>query len=822
MSSKNKKVAEPILTPHNNVKESSIVSEMRSSYLNYAMSVIVARALPDIRDGLKPVQRRILYAMYKLGLSHNAKYRKSATVVGEVLGKYHPHGDSAVYDAMARMAQDFSLRYMMVDGQGNWGSIDGDSQAAMRYTEARMSKIAGELLTDIEKDTVDFIPNYDGSHDEPSVMPAAMPQLLLNGSLGIAVGMATSIPPHNLTEVVNATIHLIEDPKATTEDLLEFVKGPDFPTGGMIFNKKDIHQAYATGKGGVLTRGEAEIVESKNGQFQIVITSIPYMVNKANMLIKIADLVKDKKIEGIRDIRDESNKEGLRAVIDLKNDAYPQNILNLLYKHTDLEKTFHFSMLALIDGIEPRIVSLKTILEEFIKYRVNVIERRTRFDLSRAEERAHILEGLKKALDHIDAVIKTIRASKDREEAHKNLMKKFDFSERQATAILEMRLQTLANLERQKIDDELKEKMALIRDLKALLKDPKKILKVLSDGLKEVVTKHGDERRTRVIAGSPRALGAEDLIPQEETVMVLTRDGYVKRVNPTEYRAQKRGGKGVIGMDAKEEDIVEEFVSGETHDDLLFFTDLGKVYQTKMYEIPEGKRTGKGKAIANFLSMGPNEQVTSVLSIPKEKQDKTSFLVMVTQNGIIKKSTYENFEDVRRSGIIAIRLDKGDTLRWVRIVKKGDHLLLVTKKGQAIRFKEADARPMGRQAAGIRAIKLKKDDGLVSADVVPAESKALVLTVSAHGYGKKTPIKDYRLQRRGGSGIKTAKVTPKIGELVDAKIITEEMEELIAISEHGTVIRTPLKDIATSGRQTQGVRIMRMEENDSISSITCL
>ncbi|MBI5742662.1 MAG: DNA gyrase subunit A [Candidatus Niyogibacteria bacterium] len=821
-SNKNKKNVGIAPEPRSNVKDSNIVSEMRSSYLNYAMSVIVARALPDIRDGLKPVQRRILYAMYKLGLSHSAKFRKSATVVGEVLGKYHPHGDQAVYDAMARMAQDFSLRYMMVDGQGNWGSIDGDRQAAMRYTEARMSKIAGDMLSDIEKNTVDFIPNYDGSHEEPSLLPAAVPQLLLNGSLGIAVGMATSIPPHNLGEVVAATAHLIENPKATTEDLLEFVKGPDFPTGGLIFNKKDIHQAYATGKGGILTRGEAEIVELKNGQYQIIVTSIPYMVNKSEMLIKIADLVKDKKIEGIKDIRDESNKDGLRVVIDLKNDAYPQNILNQLYKHTDLEKTFHYNMLALVGGIEPRIVSLKTILEEFVKHRVIVIERRTKFDLNRAEERAHILEGLKKALDHIDAIIKTIKSSKDRDDAQKNLMKKFDFSERQATAILEMRLQTLANLERQKIDDELKEKLALIRDLKALLKDPKKILKVLSDGLKDVAERHGDERRTRVVASSPKELAAEDLIPEEETVMVLTRDGYVKRVNPTEYRAQKRGGKGVIGMDAKEEDIVEEFISGETHDDLLFFTDLGKVYQIKMYEIPEGRRTGKGKAIANFLSLGPNEHVTSVLAIPKEKKDKNAFLTMVTQNGTIKKSTYEHFEDVRRSGIIAIRLDKGDTLRWVRIAKKGDHILLVTKKGLAIRFKEADARPMGRTAAGTRAIKLKKDDGLVSADVIPAESKALVLTVSAHGYGKKTKVGEYRLQRRGGSGIKTAKVTPKIGNLVDAKIVTEEMEELIAISEHGTVIRTPLKDVATSGRSTQGVRIMRLDDKDGIASITCL
>ncbi|MEK7647159.1 MAG: DNA gyrase subunit A [Patescibacteria group bacterium] len=801
-----------------------IVKEMRTSYLSYAMSVIVSRALPDIRDGLKPVQRRILFAMHKLGLGYGGRHRKSATVVGEVLGKYHPHGDLSVYDAMARMAQDFSLRYTLVDGQGNWGSIDGDRQAAMRYTEAKMSRIAGELLSDIEKNTVDFTPNYDGTHQEPSVMPSAIPQLLLNGSLGIAVGMATSIPPHNLKEVTDATVHLIDHPKATTEELLEFVKGPDFPTGGIIFNKRDIHQAYATGKGGIVTRGEAEVVEQKTGNYQIIVSSIPYQVNKAELLTKIADLVHEKKLEGIRDIRDESNKEGLRIAIDLKTDAYPQKILNSLYKHTDLEKTFHLSMLALINGIEPQIVPLKTILEEFIKHRQIVIERRTKFDLARAEERAHILEGLKKALDHIDQVIKTIRSSEDREDAHKNLIKKFQFSTEQATAILEMKLQALANLERQKIDNELKEKQKLIKDLKALLKDPKKILQVVKDETVKIAAQYGDERKTKVMDRSPRSISIEDMVPEEEMVMVLTRDGYVKRVSPSEYKAQRRGGKGLIGITAKEEDVVEKFLTAGTHDDLLFFTDKGRVYQLKMYEIPEGKRVSKGKSIANFLSLAADESVTSILNIPKGKGEKIPALslIMVTKNGIIKKATYDHFRDVRRSGIIAIRLQKGDILRWVMTADKGDLVLLVTKKGQAIRFKESDARPMGRTAAGVRAIRLKKDDALVSADTIPAKSRASVLVVSEKGFGKKTDIEEYRLQKRGGSGIKTAKVTDKTGPLVDAKIITEEQEELIAISKKGQVIRTPLKDISSLGRQTQGVRIMRLDSGDAVASLTCL
>lgn len=804
-----------------NTINQNIVTEMQTSYLNYAMSVIVSRALPDIRDGLKPVHRRILYAMHSIGLSYGSKYRKSATVVGEVLGKYHPHGDTAVYDAMARMAQDFSLRYPLVDGQGNWGSIDGDRQAAMRYTEARMSKIAGTMLQDIEKDTVDFVPNYDGSHKEPTVMPAAIPQLLLNGSLGIAVGMATNIAPHNLNEVVDATIHMIDKPKATTEDLLEYVKGPDFPTGGLIFNKKDIREAYATGRGGIVTRGEAEIVETKNGRHQIVITSIPYQVNKAELLSKIADLVREKRLDGIRDIRDESNKDGMRVVIELKTDSYPQKTLNNIYKRTDLERTFHFNMLALIDGIQPQVVSLKTIIEEFIKHRIIVIERRTKFDLRRAEDRAHILEGLKKALDYIDKIIKTIKSSKDKDDARKNLIKKFKFSERQAVAILEMKLQTLANLESKKIENELKEKKKLIQELKTLLKHPEKIRQVVKDGLIDIKKQYGDERRTKIIAGPAKTISIEDLIPEEETVMVLTQDGYVKRVNPSEYKAQRRGGKGSIGFTTKEEDVVEEFITANTHDDLLFFTDLGKVYKTKMYEIPEGKRVSRGKSIVNFLSLAGSEHVTAVLAVPKSEKGGENALVMVTKNGIIKKVTHEHFQDVRMSGIIAIKLRKGDMLKWVMITSKGDSLMLGTKKGQAIHFKDSDIRPMGRTASGVRAIRLKKGDELINADVVKTH-KEMVLMVSAKGFGKKTNIKEYKIQKRGGSGIKTSKVTDKTGALVEVKIITEEYEELIAISKKGQVIRVALKEIPSLGRDTQGVRIMKLGAGDEVASITCL
>lgn len=800
-----------------------ISEEMKQSYLDYAMSVIVQRALPDVRDGSKPVHRRILYAMHEAGLTHTAKFRKCATIIGDVLGKYHPHGDTAVYDALVRLAQEFSLRYPLVDGQGNFGSIDGDSAAAYRYTEARMTKIAEHMLADIEKETVNFSPNFDGTKEEPLVLPAAVPQLLLNGSLGIAVGMATNIPPHNLLELADATMHLLGHPHASVEDLMEFVRGPDFPTGGLIFNKKEIFHAYATGRGGIVTRGEAEIIENKQGNFQIIITSIPYQVNKSTLLENIAELVREKRVEGIRDLRDESDREGLRIAIDLKQGAYPQKILNSLYKHTDLERMYHFNMLALVDGIQPQILSLKSILEEFIKHRQAVIERRVRYDLKKAEERAHILEGLSRALDHIDAVIKTIKASRDRDEARLELMKKFGLSEVQAVAILEMRLQTLAGLERKKIEDELKEKRELIAELTAILKDPKRILAIIKEGLIKLKEEFPEGRRTRVVSGAAKTISVEDLVPEEEAVIVLSKDGYIKRVNPTEYRTQKRGGKGIIGATTKEEDVIDQFVTVNTHNDLLFFTNLGKVYQTKAYDIPEGKRVAKGKSIVNFLMLGPGEQVTSMLAMPKKENIASSALAMITQRGIIKKTAAQFFKDVRRSGIIAIRLQAGDTLGWVRLVEAGDNLILATQNGMAIRFKERDARLMGRTSAGVRAIRLKKNDSVVGADVIKKGSANIeLLVVSKNGFGKKTPVKEYKAQNRGGSGIKTMKITAKTGTLIATRTVLPEEGDLIAISKKGQVIRTTLKEISSLGRATQGVRLMRLETGDEVASITTL
>ncbi len=818
----------PALSEIGTLEKREIVDEMKESYLDYAMSVIVARALPDVRDGLKPVHRRVLYAMHEMGLSHQAKTKKSATVVGEVMGKYHPHGDTAIYDTLVRMAQDFSLRYPLVQGQGNFGSIDGDSAAAMRYTESRMSSIASEILRDIEKDTVDFVPNYDGTKKEPSVLPAAIPNLLLNGSIGIAVGMATNIPPHNLTETIDATLHLLKKPKSTVEDLTEFIKGPDFPTGGIIFNKKEILEAYNTGRGGVVNRGEAEIIEKKSSssgvsEWQIIINSVPYQVNKAEMIKKMADLVHEKKLEGIRDIRDESDKDGLRIAIDLKRDSYPQKILNNLYKYTELERVFHFNMIALIDGIQPQTLSLKGFLEEFIKHRRVIIERRAKFDLTRAQEREHILLGLKKALDKIDAVIQTIKKSENKEDAHKNLVKKFDLSERQATAILEMKLQTLAGLERQKIEDELKEKQKLIKELKALLSDPKKIDGVVENELVETKEKYGDERKTKVVAGPAKIISAEDLVPEEETILILTQGGYAKRVKPTEYKSQKRGGKGVIGVTTKDEDIPLEFISGNTHADLLFFTNSGKVYQTKMYEIPEGTRQSKGKSIANFLSLSGDEKVTAVLAIPKEKRGEKNFVVLTTQQGTTKKVVAENFEDVRKSGIKAINLQKGDGLYWAKIISLGEEILISTQKGQAIRFKEKDVRATGRSAQGVRAIKLKKGDEVVGMDVIPGEGKKLeVLAISELGYGKKTSLTQYKIQKRSGSGVKTVKVTPKTGNLISTQIVWEDKEEIIAISNNGQVIRTGLNQIPSLSRATQGVRIMKLDSGDKIASIVLI
>ncbi|HAO64479.1 TPA: DNA gyrase subunit A [Candidatus Taylorbacteria bacterium] len=798
-----------------------ITGEMKRSFIDYAMSVITDRALTDVRDGFKPVHRRILYAMNEMGLTASGKNRKSAAVVGEVLGNYHPHGDVAVYESMVKMAQDFSMRYPMVLGQGNFGSIDGDSAAAMRYTEAKMSRLAGEMLKDIDKDTVDFRPNYDGTRKEPTVLPAAVPNLLLNGTLGIAVGMASNVPPHNLREVVDATIHLIDNSDATTEDLMQFVKGPDFPTGGVAFGYKDIQHAYANGKGGVAVRGEAEIIETKAGTFQIIITSIPYRVNKSELIQRIAEHVREKKVEGINELRDESTKD-IRIVIGLKRDAHAQAVLNFLYKHTQLEEAFNYNMVALLKGV-PQTLSLKTILEEFIDHRKVVIRRRTEFDLRKAEDREHILLGLKKALDHIDEIIQLIKKSKDTPTAHANLMAKFRFSDRQAAAILEMKLSRLAGLERQKIEDELKAVQALIQDLKEILGNIKKLVGIVKSELKDIAEKYGDDRRTKIVKHAVQEFSMEDLIPNEESVLVLTKGGYIKRTNPDEYRKQRRGGVGVVDLDTKEEDFVTHFLKASTHNDLLFFTDKGKAYQIKMYDIPEGKRATRGKSIMNFLSLNQEEKVTSILPMPKEIKGSTLSLVMVTKNGVSKKCSAESFSDVRRSGIIAIKLADADELISVAFVDKGDDIFVATYEGQSIRFKESDVREMGRAAAGVIGMKLDKGDYIIGAGVVKkGKTDSEMLVISQNGYGKKTKSSEYKTQNRGGSGIITFKVTSKTGKLIGASVVTEEEEEVVAISKKSQVIRLDIKEIPSLGRQTQGVRIMKLRDGDSIASTICL
>lgn len=802
------------------IKPRKIVDEMQESYLDYAMSVIVARALPDVRDGLKPVHRRILYAMWDIGLKAGAKYRKSATVVGEVLGKYHPHGDIAVYDSLVRMAQDFSMRYPLVDGQGNFGSVDGDRAAAMRYTETRLAKISDEILLDIEKDTVDFIDNYDRSQKEPQVLPAKLPNTLLNGTMGIAVGMATNIPPHNLTEIADGIMHLIDHPKATIEDLMKFITGPDLPTGGMIFSKKDITQAYATGRGSIVMRGRTDIVESKKGTFKILITELPYQVNKAALIEKIANLVKDKKIEGIKDIRDESDRNGMTIIIELKKDAYPKKVLNRLYTLTQLQDKFHVNMLALVDGIQPRVLNLKNMLEYYIKHREVVVVRRTKFELGKAKDRAHILEGLKKALDHINQIIQAIKKSKTKEDAHKNLIKKFKLSSAQTDAILEMRLSQLAALERKKIEDELKEKKKLIKELEAILKSPKKIKGLVKEELKALKEKYGDERRTKVISRGVSEFKQEDLVPDEEVIITLTKGGYIKSLPETTYKKQGRGGKGVIGMTTKEEDMVEHFFATTTHSDLLFFTNRGRVFQLKAYEIPKSTRQAKGQSIVNFLQLAQDESVQAMVSLGTK--EKVKFLAMVTKNGLGKKVKAEDFANVRRSGLIAIKLKKNDELTWVKPTKGDNDIILVTSEGQAIRFPEKDIRAMGRTAAGVRAIRLKKaNDEVVGMDIIDRKpsKEAAILVVTENGFGKKTSINQYKKQRRGGSGIKTAKITSKNGKIVQARYVDELDEGIILMSKKGQAIRITLKDISEHGRTTQGVRIMKMKSGDKFSAL---
>jgi len=799
-----------------------ISKEMKQSYINYAMSVITDRALPDARDGLKPVHRRILYSMHQNGLTSSARFRKSATVVGDVLGSFHPHGDASVYDAMVKMAQEFSYRYPLVWGQGNFGSIDGDGAAAYRYTEAKMSKISSEILRDIEKDTIDMKPNFDGTKKEPTVFPTAVPNLLLNGTLGIAVGMATNIPPHNLNELIDASIHLIDNKDATTEDLCEFVTGPDFPTGGVIYGKSDIMHAYATGRGGIVTRGEADIVELKNGNYQIVVTSIPFRVVKSTLIEKIADLVREKKIEGIKGLRDESTKD-IRIAIDLKSGVEPQKVLNYLYKHTQLEDTFHVNLVCLVDGV-PQTLNLKSALEEFLKHRKVVVRRRTEFELRKAQDREHILLGLKKALDHIDEIIKLIRKSKSVEEAYTELMKQFKFSQIQAQAILDMKLQRLAGLERKKIEDELKQVQEFIAELKEILASEKKMQKIIKDELLEIRAKYGDDRRTKVVKHKAKEFNPEDLIAEKEAVLVYTAGGYVKRTDPDEFKTQKRGGVGVVDLNTKEEDFITISLTTNTHSDLLFFTDKGKAYQMKMYDIPEGKRATRGKSIMNYLQVSSDEKITSILPMPKDTKDMTRSLAMITKDGTIKKSSAESFKDVRRSGLIAISLDKDDVLLSALFVEKGDDIIMTSVNGQSIRFDQDEVREMGRTAGGVRGMKLEKGDHIAACDVIKKESAkiAKLLVTTENGYGKMTKLDEYKTQGRGGSGIKTVQVTAKTGKLIVAKVIVDQEAEMLAISKNSQVIKTEINTIPTLGRATQGVRIMKLRDGDSVASLAIL
>lgn len=802
------------------IQKKDIKQELEESYLDYAMSVIVARALPDVRDGLKPVHRRILWDMWDSGLTHQAKFRKSANVIGQVLARYHPHGDAAVYEALVRMAQDFSLRYPLIEGQGNFGSIDGDSAAAYRYTECRLSKIAQELMVDIEKETVDWMSNYDGTRLEPRVLPAKLPNLILNGALGIAVGMATSIPPHNLSEVAEAIVYLVDNPEARVEDILKFILGPDFPTGGIIFDRKAILEAYKTGRGSITCRAKTEIEERKNNQFNIVVTEIPYQVNKAELIKHIAELVQEKKIEGIKDLRDESDREGMRIVIELKSDAVPQKILNQLYKHTDLQKDFHFNMIALADGIEPQLFSLKDILIAYIRHRKEVIRRRTEFDLKKAKERAHILEGLHKALGVIDKIIATIKKSRDRAEAHQNLIKNFKLTPIQADAILEMKLQTLAALERKKIEDELEEKKELIKELELILKNPKKISEILKKEVLELKEKYGDERRTQVVPSPIGEFREEDLIPEEQNIITLSYGGYIKRFRPELIRGQKRGGKGIMASDISNEDFLIHFLSASTHNNILFFTDQGRVFQTKVYEIPEASRVSRGKAIQNFLELRANEKISALIAYDPKIDLKTHYLILLTRQGQIKKTSLEEFSNIRRTGIVAISLKNGDELKWVGLSGGKDELILVTKLGQSIRFRETQIRPMSRQASGIRAIKLKKEDEVAGCAII-GQKEAKLLVVSSNGFAKQTTLREYKIQNRGGSGIKAAKVTSKTGELVALCLISDQTE-ILALSQKGQIIKTRLSDVRVAGRQTQGVKIMKLQSADKIAGVVVI
>lgn len=797
------------------VERRTVENVMEDSYLRYSMSVIIDRALPDVRDGLKPVHRRILYTMNESGLRSTARHRKSATVVGDVMGRYHPHGDSSIYDAMVRMAQPWAMRYTMVNGQGNFGSMDGDPPAAYRYTEAKMERLADETLADIDKETVDFRDNYDNTRTEPTVLPAKLPNLLLNGQLGIAVGMATNIPPHNLGELVDAEIHLIDHPEASLDDLLQYVQGPDFPTGGIIYGKESIRTAYATGRGGVVTRGVAEIVEGAKGRHQIIITEIPYALNKETLVLKIAELVRDKKLVGISDLRDETARGTVRIVIDLKKDAYPKKLLNQLYKLTPLQTSFHFNMMALIDGIQPRVLGLQDVLQEHIKHRQSVVRRRTAFELRKARERAHVLEGLKIALDHIDEVIAVIRGSDTTEDAQNNLMKRFKLSEIQAKAILAMQLRALAGLERQKVENELAELMKLIAKLEGILADEKKILKIIKDELLEVRKQYADDRRTKVVPNELGKMSDEDLIADEQVAVTLTAANYIKRSPLAEYKRQGRGGKGRRGMATREEDVIEHVVNASTHDFLLFFTNKGRVFRLKTYEVPAVGLNAKGVALVNLLQLQPEETVSSVINI--SKTHNAANLIMCTVRGVVKKTPFEQYQNVRNSGLIAINLDDGDELKWIRMTSGDNEVVISTSQGQAIRFHERDARPMGRVARGVRGIRLRPGDHVIGMDIV--EEGSDIFVISKYGYGKRTKVAQFTPHARGGVGIRSAVVNTKTGELMGVKTLMGDDQEVIIISQQGQTIRLGLNDIPALGRATQGVRIMRLNDGDQVVSL---
>ncbi len=801
---------------HSKVLERRTVEHvMEDNFLRYSMSVIIDRALPDVRDGMKPVHRRIVYVMDKMGIGPTSKTVKSAQIVGEVMGKYHPHGDSSIYDAMVRLAQDWVMRYPLVLGQGNFGSMDGDPPAAMRYTEAKMTRAAEATLADIDKETVDFRDTYDGTRQEPVVLPAKLPNLLLNGQVGIAVGMATSIPTHNLGELVDATIHLIDNPEATVDDLLTYVKGPDFPTGAIVYGGAPMRQAYATGSGSVIMRAVANIEETKKGRFQIVVTEMPYSVNKATLIEKIADLHHEKKIQ-ISDIRDESARGNIRVVIELKKDAYPKKVLNQLYKYTALQSAFHYNMLALVDGIQPRVLGLHDILSEFIKHRRQVVRRRTEFELRKAKERAHVLEGLKIALDHIDEVIKTIRASKTQEEAEAALIEKFGLSEIQAKAILAMQLRRLTGLERQAIEDELKGLMTLIAKLEDILSDEAKILKVIKEELSEMKEKYGDERRTKIINQELGKFSDEELIPDENVVVLLTTENYIKRTLATDYKKQHRGGKGKRGMTTKEEDVIDQLVTASTHDWLLFFTNRGRVFRLKAYEIPAAGLQAKGIAVVNLLQLQPEEKITSMIKLEKD-QSEDGFLFMATTHGTVKKTPIKDYANIRNSGLITINLDKDDELRWVSLSSGNDEVVISTAFGQAIRFKESDARPMGRAARGVRGIRLRQGDRVVGMDLAREDLQLLVM--SMNGYGKITKVSNFPTHKRGGIGIKAAVVTSKTGNLITVRALDDDTAEVLMISTKGQTIRVDVKDIPVIGRTTQGVRVMRLNDDDTVASI---